>query len=245
MATKLSGNYVKVGVGTSDPTADSGGLFFNTADQALKLKTSGGWTVVKGLRDGLSSASAVYSGQDLVNNNPSANSGTYYVNPLGTNSVIQMYIDTSADGGGYDFYNCSGCTATTLVTQSNGCPAGTSWVFGRTRNHWSVMITQFGTNSSPNAGAVYKPASGGNYTSQIMRNPSHHASGASDWRVPDGGKWWLRDTTHNEPNGDYTGNGWLQTYPSQTAGNDIGFNDGGAYSTGTTYLCSTNVKTGL
>lgn len=244
MASALKGNRINVGTVTSDPAGADGDMVFNTGNKTLKVYSSGGWANVWSARDGLTAATAVFSGEDLMENSSSATTGTYYVNPNEVGSVIQMYIDTTYDGGGYDFYWCTGCTASSYVTDSNSCPSGTSWVYGRSRDHWRIMITQWGNNSSPNAGSVYKTGGGGNYTGCIMRNPAHHASGCSDWRVPDGGKWWLRDSTHNEPNGDYNGNGWLQTYSSQTAGSDIGMNDGGAYSTGSNYLCSTNVKTG-
>ena len=73
-----------------------------------------------------------------------------------------------------------------------------------------------------------------------MRNPTSYGSGCSDWKVPDGGRWWLRDSTYGEPNGDYDGNCWLSMY-NHSAG-DIQFNDGNCSYATTKYLCSTNDK---
>ena len=61
-----------------------------------------------------------------------------------------------------------------------------------------------------------------------------------DWKVPDGGRWWLRDSQYSEPNGDYTGNCWLSMYKWDS--NDIQFNDGGCSYSTSKYVCSTNDK---
>jgi hypothetical protein len=72
------------------------------------------------------------------------------------------------------------------------------------------------------------------------------ASGSSAHRVKDGGRWWLRDNTFSEPNGDYGPNGLLGGYtePQHPYGlTDIGFNDATSnYFTGNFYLVSTNAK---
>jgi len=87
---------------------------------------------------------------------------------------------------------------------------------------------------------VSKPADGGNYTGCIMRDPASYGSGCSDWRVPDGGKWWLRDSTYSEPNGDYLANCWLSM--SGWDVNSLAFNDGNCNYSTTKYICSTNDK---
>lgn len=216
----------------------------NTDGPYVEAYYNGTWFPYGRLKDGLTSATAVDSGQQLVDVAPNASSGTYWVNPGGTNTAIQMYVNTTADGGGYDFYACTGCTATTLRTQTNGCPAGTDYAAPRSPNWWDAAWTWSG-NSSYFAvmSGVYKTAGGSTYVSYAMRDPNYYGSGAPDWRVADGGRWWLRDTNYSEPNGDYTANGWLQNRgTSQSGTGDRTFNDGGAYSTGTNYICSTNLK---
>jgi hypothetical protein len=67
--------------------------------------------------------------------------------------------------------------------------------------------------------------------------------GSPEWGVKDGGRWWLRDTTFSEPNGDYDLNGLLGNgmYPGWNL-QDFDFNDMGSYATGNYYLVSTNAK---
>jgi hypothetical protein len=87
---------------------------------------------------------------------------------------------------------------------------------------------------------VYKTGGGGNYTSRPMRQESFYGFGWNDWRVIDGGRWWLANDTHSEPNGDYDGYGCLQQYGN--TGFPMRHNDGGAYNSTGEYMCSTNAK---
>ena len=205
----------------------------NTSDRAFSI-------VVNPALDGSSSGRGPNSGQALKNAFPSLASGTYWIRPNG-NSAIQMYVDMTTDGGGYDMYQCSGCSATSYANQGSGCPAGTYYVYGRTRDHWNILLSRYGSGWMSNVGSVYKPNGGGNFTGCIMRNPTYYGSGCGEWQVGDGGKWWIRNNTHSEPNGDYSGYGWQQIYFG-TGLDPIGFNDGGAYSSGSSYICSTNAK---
>ena len=81
-----------------------------------------------------------------------------------------------------------------------------------------------------------------------MRDPRFYGTGTEDWRTGDGGRWWLRNSTFGEPNGDYAARAWLGLVAGGYSmvgysGGDIGFNDGTAsYLTGTSYLVSTNAK---
>jgi hypothetical protein len=75
-----------------------------------------------------------------------------------------------------------------------------------------------------------------------MRDPNSYAGGAPDWQVPDGGRWWLRDSVYGEPNGNYTNNGFLRLYQVTSTGYINNFDDLGAAATSTTYLVSTNAK---
>ena len=75
-----------------------------------------------------------------------------------------------------------------------------------------------------------------------MRSSRYYETGTTAWRVPDDGKWYLRDTTYTEPNGDYTANAFLGLWSLDDQGN-VTFNDGwDGYYTGTSIICSTNVK---
>jgi hypothetical protein len=76
-----------------------------------------------------------------------------------------------------------------------------------------------------------------------MRSSRYYLTGITAWRVPNNGKWYIRDTTYSEPSSDYTANGFLVMGNLDVNGNVLSFNDiYGGYSTGTTVICSTNVK---
>ena len=201
--------------------------------------TTGQWVSISAVKNGLTASGAAVSGYQLKQDFPAFASGTYYIAPTG-GTAVSMYVDMTADGGGYDFYQCTGCSATSYNTDGGSCPTGTRHFHGRSVDHWAIIWNRYGSGYATTCGGVYKTSGGGNYTGCIMRNPASYGSGCSDWRVNDGGKWWLRNSTTGEPNGDYNGNGWLSCGGS--AGSDIGLNDGGAYSTGSNYICSTNAK---
>jgi hypothetical protein len=147
----------------------------------------------------------------------------------------------------------------------SGVALGLDLIYPRSKFHWRAMdnyvrgVLGQNLNTYFSAGgfigAIYRNTAttggtaGGNYTGQIMRDPKYYGSGAQDWGVPDGGRWWLRDSVYSEPNGDYGEYGFLASrgVPQPYALSDIVFNDGGGvgtrpYVTGTSYICSTNHK---
>ena len=217
--------------------------------------------------DGSNPAKAALSGFQLAQDFPNLPSGYYWIKSESMPNALEMYVDMVEDGGGYDFYPFNGNgISTTFVTQAHsGTPLGLQLVYPRSRGNWTAMgkfvRDVLGNTTTTNFNryflttyAITKPGGGGNYTSFIMRNPAFYGTGAPDWRVPDNGRWWLRDSTFGEPNGDYTGNAFLgmssASYPrisSQFGVNnltgELGFNDGtSSYSTGGFYLVSTNAK---
>jgi len=175
-----------------------------------------------------------------------------------------MYVDMVQDGGGYDFYFITTGPSVSTVTATNGGTAlGLDLVMPRSKNHWKAMSnTVLQAISENKAGGasyvsyfqtaygVYRTTDagngGGNYTSKVMRHDSYGGSiNALDWRVKDGGKWWLRDNAYGEPNGDYGLNGLLGGggLPNPYSLTDIDFNDlTNNYLTGNYYLVSTNTK---
>lgn len=147
----------------------------------------------------------------------------------------------------------------------SGVALGLDLIYPRSKFHWRAMdnyvrgVLGQNLNTYFSAGgfmgAIYRNTSqtggtaGGNYTGQILRSPRHYGSGAQDWGVPDGGRWWLRDSVYSEPNGDYGAYAFLASRGiSQPYGlEDHVFNDGGGagsypYVTGGSYIVSTNQK---
>jgi hypothetical protein len=218
---------------------------------------NGGWGFAVVLfdvspNDGSTSATAALSGWHLAQYSKTYNlnlpSGTYWIKSPKMPNALQMYVDMTRDGGGYDFYLLTGATSRNYVTQDTGASAlGLDIYYPRSKDHWAAIYNFGVTINSLNlingpAGAVHRNGGGGNYTTTVMRNSRYYATGTTHWRVPDDGKWYLRDTTYSEPNGDYTANAFLGLWSLDAAGN-VTFNDGyDGYYTGTTIICSTNVK---
>jgi hypothetical protein len=218
--------------------------------------------------DGSSSTCAARSGLDLKRNYPSKSSGYYWIQSEKMPNPLQLYVnmDSDCDGGGWDFYPISSGTSISYVNVNHsGIILGMDMVYPRSQGHWKAIYRYtnnvlgdlagynqtvskvYATSSTVVAGAYPAvPNMNGNYTSYIMRNPTYYASGPPDWKVPDGGRWWLRDAVYGEPNGDMHAYGFLGLYAAGfTLGSDgslSGINDGGTYATGTKYLVSTNLK---
>jgi hypothetical protein len=220
------------------------------------------------IADGSSSDKAAKSGLDIKRLFPAKSSGYYWIQNDRMPNPLQMYVnlDSDCDGGGYDFYPITAGTAVSSTTEiHSGLVLGLDLIYPRSQGHWKA-IYRFANNvlgdlagycqtcyavsasvSTVAAGSYPTPPSlNGNYTTYIMRNPKYYGTGAPDWKVADGGRWWLRDTTFGEPNGDYNPNVLLGIHAagySLSSEGLFGFNDAYVgYSTGTKYLVSTNLK---
>jgi type IV pilus assembly protein PilA len=200
------------------------------------------------------------SGYSLKQLNPNLSSGWYWIKNSNMPSALLMYVDMTTEGGGYDFYPIqgNGISIGSVNLPHSGTELGLDLIYPRSKEHWIAMsnfvrnvIGDTSNNYFRTRYAIYRVNSSGNgsnnYTSRIMRDPNYYGTGAPDWRVPDGGRWWLRDTTFSEPNGDYTAYNFLggSTFPNPYTGQDLGFNDitsPNTYQTGSFYLLSTNAK---
>lgn len=242
--------------------------------QPVKIRSivqSGIWTLsdlqsMSSAPDGSSSQKAAKNGYQLKQDYPNLPSGHYWIQSNSMPNPLQMYVDMTTEGGGYDYYIVSSGTSIGSVNGTHsGKVLGLDLIYPRSKQHWLSMQAFVNTTADTNlnnyfnstgasghVGAVYRTTtntagtSAGVYTSQIMRDPNYYGTGAYDWRVPDGGRWWLRDTTFTEPNGDYTAYNFLGGYTLAVPyiGADLSFNDvsGQNYVTGTKYLVSTNAK---
>jgi len=205
--------------------------------------------------DGTTSIKAALSGWHLAKYSKTYNlnlpSGTYWIKSPKMPNAIQMYVDMTREEGGYDFYRLTTATNCNYVTQNTGASVlGLDIFYPRSKEHWAA-IYNFVVNISGSTiandvktvGAVHKTTGGGNYSSTVMRNSRYYITGTTDWRVPDDGKWFIRNTTFSEPSSDYTANAFLGLNSLDSEGNISSFND--AYDhiyTGTTIICSTNIK---
>tara|TARA_B100001057_G_scaffold34549_1_gene31345 strand:- start:37 stop:891 length:855 start_codon:yes stop_codon:yes gene_type:complete len=244
---------------TTQPSSPSTGLIgYNTEEEALEIYNGTEWQSAGSAKlDGSSPDKASTSGLQLVTDNPTLTSGLYWIKSSSMPNALQMYVDTSYDGGGYDFYATKGSgPSVSYITDTHaGVSLGLEMWEGRSRNCWLAATNAVNSLDSGNfnsywegVGHVYKPNGGGNYTGCIMRSSYYGGNNCADWRVKSGNKWWIRDSTHSEPNGDYSGNGFQRIYSGSrpsvgSVSTSMGFNDGGAYSIGNYYLLSTNAKT--
>ena len=203
--------------------------------------------------NGSSPESAMESGHFGIATGAISTSGQYWIQSHSMPNPLQMYVDATEDGGGYDFYpiNGSGRNINYHGQYHSGADLGLDMFYGRSKYAWRAAAnyaTIVNGGNWPNffvgCGDVYKTGGGGNYTGRIMRSSDYGGNNTHDWRVTDGGRWWLRDNTHSEPNGDYSADGYLNMYGGSRNNlknlSNIGFNDGGAYSIGNYYLLSTN-----
>jgi len=188
------------------------------------------------------------SGLTIQNNSDITNTGgasQYWIRPSGYGGgSFQMYVSGNRDGGGYDYYLCTGCSGFTYYQQGNSCQnIGLQIAAPRSQGWWQGGQDVWGwRNATGNGGTtyVYKTGGGGNYTGSPFRQASYWGSGNNAWRVIDGGRWWVRNNNHNEPNGDYTAYAHNIMYGNN--GYPMGWNDGYGQGIGGEYMCSTNAK---
>ena len=257
---RINGNLdVPVWNNSTRPNSPNTGFIgYNTEEEALEIYNGTEWQSAGSAKlDGSSPDKASTSGLQLVTDNPGISSGLYWIKSASMPNALQMYVDTTYDGGGYDFYATKGSGPNiSYVTQTHaGTSLGLGLWEGRSRNCWlaatyAVQAMDSGNFNSywEGVGHVYKPNGGGNYTGCIMRSSYYGGNNCNEWRVASGNRWWIRDSTHSEPNGDYSANGFQRIYggsrPSVgSVSTNMGYNDGWAYSIGNYYLLSTNAKT--
>lgn len=230
----------------------------------------GGFTVL----DGSSPDRAALSGYQLAQDNATYALGLttrrYWIQTQAMKNAsvaaIQMVVDfdNNDNGYGFDFAFVTGGYTGVQVQGNNSFTniPGLDIVIPRSPQHWRAMLAavrNFRPSGNegdyfPNTYGIYGNYGGRNYTGQIMRDERFYGSGAPDWDAKDGGRWWLRNNTFSEPNGDYTPGTTLGGYgfPNSMFGvgssadytsQDISFNDGtGGYNFSGSYLISTNAK---
>lgn len=247
--SNVSVNGAGTQITCTTPNAD-----FGTGSKTVNVSESAGGQSVNSpnnitmRRYGENSNFPANSGITIQNNSDITNTGgssQYWIRPSGYGgNSFQMYVSGNRDGGGYDYYLVQGGSGFSYTQQGNSCQGlGLDLAAPRSQGWWDGTHDIWGWREGTGNGGtcyVYKTGGGGNYTGQPMRQQSYWGNGHNAWTVRSGGRWWLRNNNHNEPNGDYAGYGNLAMYGQ--SGYPMGFNDGGAYGSGGTYVCSTNAK---
>ena len=190
------------------------------------------------------------SGFALKSNYPDLPSGLYYIKNSGMPNALQMYVDMTNDDGGFDYYPIINGTSVSYITEVHGgTHLGLDLVYPRSQGHWKSMyeyvVNVLGSTTGTylkTTGAIHRSEGFGGYSTYIMRDPNSYETGAPNWKVPDLGRWWLRDERYGEPSGDYNLNGFMALYTILANGYITYYNDGGTQPTGNYYLVSTNGK---
>ena len=91
------------------PAGELGAIGFNSTTGELEVYveingTNQWYALTKAAPDGSNAANAAVSGQQLITDYPSISQGVYWIKSSQMSSALQMYVDVTEDGGGYDFY---------------------------------------------------------------------------------------------------------------------------------------------
>ena len=157
----------------------------------------------------------------ILSNAPSSPSGWYYISTTNS-STLRVWCDMVTDGGGYTLYPCAECTSVYMQPpfMNNSCTSlGLSLVIPRTKAHWQSMFDLVSNTLGAPLYAYFRVLTGivkpvGGYNpclggGQGIMNYGNCSGVANSWKATDGGMWWVRDTAHSEPQGDYTANCFL------------------------------------
>jgi len=259
----------------ADPVA--GMTRFNTSTSSFESYDGVKWITIGSdrLYPGATSWNYASSGYELATRYAWLPSGYYWIKNGNMPIPLQMYVDMTEEGGGYDFFPINNGVSvarayqvTADVNQSaggwhSGIPLGLDRMYPRSKQHWialsnfvqNILLQNVDTYHTTHMGPIYRETTGGdgsasgdyNLLGVSMRNPRYYSDGVPDWKVPDNGRWWLRDTVFTEPNGDYGAYGHLRmraAFPQPYTGQDLAFNDLSSYVgfTGANYIVSTNTK---
>ncbi len=244
------------------PTAEVGAIGFNTTLQVLEIYVEVNgvaewYALSKAAPDGTQSNPAE-SGYQLAQDYPGKSSGYYWIQSQSMPQPLEMWVDMVEEGGGYDMYAINnGISVSDARNSHSGTPLGLDLVYPRSAEHWRAQVNfvrnQLGQTGGNLRSYFITPGkiwntSAGNYTGYVMRNAQYYGNGvpANTWRTGDGGRWWLRNNTYSEPNGNYTPYSFLYFWSSYPPDNynlqDMLFDDASTRSTGSKYLVSTNAK---
>ena len=184
------------------PSAELGAIGFNSQTGELEVYveingTNQWYALTKAAPDGSNQANAAASGYQLIQDYPGISQGTYWIKSPSMSNALQMYVDVTEDGGGYDFYYTNNGPSVNYANSTNaGSSLGLDMVNPRSKYHWRAMSKAANHFDSGNHNSyfntmytIHKTGGGGNYTGCIMRSSAYGGNNCGDWRVNDGGKW--------------------------------------------------------
>jgi len=131
---------------------------------------------------------------------------------------------------------CENCLDVYRANDKNSCPTGTKIFAPASREDWKTFIASAKSLRNPHwIIDVTRPQNGcGGCTRNTMTSSTPPQS---TWQTADGEAWWLRSTTYNEPNGDYTANCYLDLWRVPSNENAVTWNDGNCNYHSKSYYC--------
>jgi len=177
-------------------------------------------------------------------------SKSYYCQPLALDlkpnkgsprSCTCSRVDLSGPYSAGVLVKCEQCLTVYKSTQKNSCPSGMKIFSPATRQDWKTVLDSAGALRAPHwIIDITRPQNGcGGCTRYPMRSTTPQQA---TWKTSDGSAWWLRDTRFGEPNGDYTGNCYLNLHGNPASPNNLHFNDHNCNYRSRSYFCQPTRK---
>ena len=127
------------------------------------------------------------------------------IRPIPAEVGVRVYCDMETDGGGYTMYAVDYGIETSNHSAPNSChDVGMDIVVPRSKAHWVSLLNSTGESYFSLVPGIYKPSSGGDYSTMAM-----NSANVPNWIAVDHGSWWLSDVATGEPTGDYLSECWL------------------------------------
>jgi len=131
---------------------------------------------------------------------------------------------------------CENCLDVRRSKDKNSCPYGTKLFSPETREDWKTFIRSATQLRAPHwIIDITRPTNGCGGCTKNAMNSGVAAQGT--WVTADNSPWWLRKTTYNEPNGDYSANCYLDLWHNPPNENSVTWNDGNCNYHSKSYYC--------
>ena len=115
---------------------------------------------------------------------------------------------------------CENCLDVRRSKDKNSCPYGTKLFSPESREDWKTFIRSATQLRAPHwIIDITRPTNGCGGCTKNAMNSGVAAQGT--WKTADGSPWWLRKTTYNEPNGDYSANCYLDLWHNPPNENSV------------------------
>jgi len=135
-----------------------------------------------------------------------------------------------------ELIKCQKCLDVYKSLQTNSCPPGTKIFSPRTREDWETFLASAQMLRDPHFIVdITRTTDGcGGCTENVM-NSGEPAQ--ATWHTSDESSWWLRDSTYQQPNGDYEANCYMDLTGTWETSSAITFDDDACRVHSRSYYC--------